>query len=85
MPRYDYHCPANGRTIEVSHSMAESLTTWGDVCDRAGIDAGDTPPTAEVARPVNRTVGVLAGAGDSGMDAMPEGPCGPGGCPCFPG
>ncbi len=81
MPRYDYHCPANDRTVEVSHSMTETLRTWGELCRRAGIDAGGTPADAPVHRPVNRTVGVLAGGGD----AMPSGPCGPGGCPCFPG
>jgi len=84
MPRYDYHCPANGRTVEVSHPMSETLGTWGELCERAGVDPGNTPPSAEIARPVNRTVGVLAGAG-GGSEAMPEGPCGPGGCPCFPG
>ena len=82
MPRYDYHCPANDRTVEVSHSMSETLGTWGELCRRAGIEPGDTPADAPVHRPVNRTVGVLAGGGG---DAMPSGPCGPGGCPCFPG
>ncbi len=83
MPRYDYHCPANDRTVEVSHSMSETLGTWGEVCRRAGIDLGDTPAESPVHRPVNRSVGVLAGGG--GGEAMPSGPCGPGGCPCFPG
>ena len=82
MPRYDYHCPVNDRLVEVSHGMSETLRTWGDVCDRAGIDPGDTPRDAEVTRPVNRSVGVLAGGGAA---AISEGPCGPGGCPCFPG
>lgn len=83
MPRYDYHCPANDRLVEVSHGMSETLRTWGDVCDRAGIDPGDTPRDAEVTRPVNRSVGVLAGGG-GGAAAMPEGPCGPGGAPPGP-
>lgn len=82
MPRYDYHCPENGRTVEVSHSMQETLQTWSELCDRAGIDLGPTPAGAPVVRPINRSVGVLAGGGGA---AMPEGPCGPGGCPCFPG
>jgi hypothetical protein len=23
MPTYDYHCPANGRTVKVSHKLAD--------------------------------------------------------------
>ena len=40
MPTYDYHCPANGRVIEVSHKMAETVATWGDLCRRAGVPRG---------------------------------------------
>ena len=43
MPTYDYLCPANGRVIEVSHKMAESIATWGDLCRRAGIALDGTP------------------------------------------
>ena len=48
MPKYDYNCPANGRTIEVMHRMSERLTTWGEVCKCAGIEAGDTPADSPV-------------------------------------
>ncbi len=40
MPRYDYHCEANDRTIELVHSIAEVISTWGDVCRRAKINPG---------------------------------------------
>ena len=30
MPRYDYRCDANGRTLELSHGMNERVLTWGD-------------------------------------------------------
>jgi len=54
MPRYDYHCPANGRTVEVEHGWKERLLSWGEVCVKAGIDPGDTP----VGTPVLRLVGM---------------------------
>jgi predicted nucleic acid-binding Zn ribbon protein len=35
MPTYEYHCRANGRTVEVSHKLADRIRTWGDFCRRA--------------------------------------------------
>jgi predicted nucleic acid-binding Zn ribbon protein len=29
MPTYDYHCPANGRTVEVSHKLTDRIATCG--------------------------------------------------------
>ncbi|WP_333687329.1 zinc ribbon domain-containing protein [Methylococcus capsulatus] len=43
MPRYDYFCEANDSVVEVSHPMNDRLTTWGEVCERAGLAVGDTP------------------------------------------
>ena len=48
--RYDYFCEVNNKTVEVSHSMNESLYTWGELCERAGIDPGSTPSDAPVRR-----------------------------------
>jgi hypothetical protein len=48
MPRYDYHCEANGRTIEVRHGFDERVETWAQLCERAGESLGDTPPEALV-------------------------------------
>jgi hypothetical protein len=53
MPTYDYHCPANGRTIEVWHSFHTTLTTWEELCGAKGIDPGDTPLDA----PIERLIG----------------------------
>ncbi|GAB0150183.1 MULTISPECIES: zinc ribbon domain-containing protein [Marichromatium] len=50
MPTYDYRCDANDRVIEVSHRMSETLSTWGELCARAGIEPGDTAPEAPVHR-----------------------------------
>src|SRR5688500_2160783 len=50
MPIYAYFCAVNGETVEVVHPMKEDLSCWGDVCDRAGRSAGDTPREAAVER-----------------------------------
>lgn len=50
MPTYDYHCEQNARTVSVQHSMKEKISTWGDLCQRAGIEPGSTPANAEVER-----------------------------------
>lgn len=53
MPTYDYRCEANGKTVEVNHSMQTSLATWGDVCHASGQTLGDTDADAPVHRLAN--------------------------------
>jgi predicted nucleic acid-binding Zn ribbon protein len=48
MPTYDYYCEANGRTIEVAHTVNATLRTWGEVCYVAQIPLGNTDPLASV-------------------------------------
>lgn len=48
MPRYDYRCDLNGRTVEVSHPMSAHVDTWGELCALAGIDGGETPADTPV-------------------------------------
>jgi hypothetical protein len=48
VPRYDYHCASNGRTVEVRHGIHERLRTWGEICARAQEATGDTPADAPV-------------------------------------
>ncbi|HFD78927.1 MAG TPA: zinc ribbon domain-containing protein [Gammaproteobacteria bacterium] len=50
MPTYDYQCESNGRVVEVRHRMNETLSTWGELCEKAGIEPGDTPKDAPVQR-----------------------------------
>lgn len=50
MPTYDYRCDANGRVVEVQHRMSEDLKTWGEICERAGIDLAGTDANAPVHR-----------------------------------
>ena len=46
MPAYYYFCEANGRTVEVTHTIDATLKTWGEVCYVAQIPLGDTDPLA---------------------------------------
>ena len=48
MPTYDYLCEENGRQVEVRHRMSEEIHDWGELCEKAGIDCGDTPANAPV-------------------------------------
>ena len=50
MPLYEYHCDANGETVEVTHPLEETLSIWGEVCYVAQIALGDTDPSAPVRR-----------------------------------
>lgn len=50
MPIYEYRCAANERTVEVRHGMAEELRTWGELCERAGLEPGDVRPSEPVER-----------------------------------
>lgn len=50
MPVYNYHCATNGTSMEVQHSIVEDLKTWGEVCEKCGVDPGATPAEAPVER-----------------------------------
>ena len=75
MPTYDYLCEANGQVVEVNHPMSDTLSTWGELCERAGLEAGDTPADAPVQRLA--TGGQVVKSSSLG-DAAP--PCAAGGC-----
>ena len=76
MPTYDYRCDANGRVLEVSHRMSESISTWGDLCQRAGVAPGETPPDSPVHRLA--TGGNVISSSNLGSGSAPA--CGAGGC-----
>ena len=77
MPTYDYRCETNGRVVEVNHRMNEKLENWGDLCAKAGIEAGDTPMDSPVTRMA--TGGNFIG-GNLGSGSAPLPPCASGGC-----
>lgn len=78
MPTYEYHCPTNGRTIEVWHSMRETLTQWGELCERAGLEAGGTPRQAAIQK--NITTGMLLNKPGSKTSHSGGSCCGDSGC-----
>lgn len=80
MPTYDYRCDFNGRTLEVRHAMSESLSTWGELCARLGIDPGATPETEPVRRLI--TGGIVINSENLGSGTAP--PCETG-APCCGG
>jgi hypothetical protein len=75
MPTYDYVCEANGRRVEVSHKMSEVIRSWGELCELARIEPGDTPREAAVKK-------LISGGAIIASSALsnPEPSCGTGGC-----
>jgi hypothetical protein len=69
MPVYEYLCPENGQTVEITHSITESLKTWGELCKAAGLDTGKTPKNSPVER-LLFVPGVSSPAGDSKLKEM---------------
>jgi len=76
MPTYDYRCEANDRVVEVMHRMSEQMNTWGELCEKAGIEPGDTPVDTPVVRMA--TGGNFIASSGGGADPAPA--CPPGGC-----
>ncbi len=77
MPRYEYRCEDSGQTVEVEHAMSERLGTWGELCQRAGIEPGSTPASAPIEKVIS-----LPAIGGAKTQSGP-GPCGSG-CGCHP-
>jgi len=69
--------------VEVSHRMAEHLSTWGELCSRAGIALGRTPADAPVSKLMSASA--VVSRGNLGST---ERPCDTGmacgGCACNP-
>lgn len=53
MPVYDYFCPTNNQKLEVWHSINENVTTWGQLCNLAQCDLGNTPADTPVKRMIS--------------------------------
>jgi len=79
MPTYDYYCESNDRTIEASHKMSERLANWGELCERAGIEPGDTPADAPVRKLISGPAIIGANAGHDELPACASGGCCSGG------
>ncbi|MEM1108544.1 MAG: zinc ribbon domain-containing protein [Planctomycetota bacterium] len=48
MPTYQYYCTDNHQTLEVIHGMTATVATWGELCDIAEHDPGNTPTDSPV-------------------------------------
>ena len=79
MPTYDYYCETNGRKIEVSHKMSETLSSWGELCSRASADQGDTPADTPVKRLISGAAIISGGRRSEPAPACATGSCCPGG------
>lgn len=76
MPTYDYLCEANGQKVEVSHKMSETISSWGELCNRAGRALGDTPQDTPVKRLISGAA--IIGSGNSRSEPLPA--CASGAC-----
>jgi len=82
MPTYDYRCEADGKIYEVRHPMAQTISTWGELCEVGQLDPADTDPQTPVSK-VLTTAGVVSSSAlkNPGVPpCMSGGGCSGGGC-----
>ncbi|MBQ61083.1 MAG: regulator [Gammaproteobacteria bacterium] len=84
MPTYDYRCVENDRILEVKHGMSHRVSTWGELCEMAGVDPGNTDQITPVVRLANggnvvRSSVLRNNSAPAGCD--PGNCCGGGQCP----
>jgi predicted nucleic acid-binding Zn ribbon protein len=75
MPTYDYLCADNGAKVEVFHKIDELLTSWGELCERAHIEPGDTPLEAPVRKLISSAAVVHSSALSNAEPACAAGGC----------
>jgi len=82
MPTYEYHCAANDKIVSVWHSMSSRITTWGELCEVAGLELEGIP----AATPVERLIsgGQIIGSANASAPATSM-PCGQARCGCSHG
>lgn len=76
MPTYDYHCANNGLVVEVNHKMNDTISTWGELCELANVDPGNTPANSPVKKLA--TGGQIVSSKNLGSPTAPacaSGPC----------
>jgi predicted nucleic acid-binding Zn ribbon protein len=69
MPVYEYHCPANGQSVEVVHPITDRLQTWGELCGASNHPLGDTAADSPVER-LLFAAGVCTPASNSKLKEM---------------
>jgi hypothetical protein len=78
MIQYQYFCSANQQTVDVRHGMKERLATWGEVCQRAGIELNGTPADAPVERLISGGLTAIVSGGtpsSQAANALPMAGC----------
>jgi hypothetical protein len=78
VPTYEYRCETNGRLVEVRHAMAERLSSWGELCQRAGISPGATDPAAAIEKLIS--AGFIHASASASEPACAAPGCGSGFC-----
>jgi len=48
VPSYDYYCELNDETVEVTHSIKDNISNWGELCYASQHPLGETDPLAPV-------------------------------------
>lgn len=79
MPTYDYFCAANGRKVEVRHSMRDELQSWGQLCELARLDPGETPLDSPVQRLISGGAFINSSSLSNPEPSCATGSCCPGG------
>ncbi|MCV6590471.1 MAG: zinc ribbon domain-containing protein [Marinobacterium sp.] len=82
MPTYDYRLELTGEVFEVKHRMSEKLYNWGELCEVAGVEPGETPVDSPVTR-ILSAVGVMKSSSLKNPQMPPcmsGGGCSGGGC-----
>ena len=80
MPTYDYVCPQNGQEVSVFHAMSTRVATWGELCDLASVDVGETPPHSPVKRMIG--TGFVLPQSSGQTSGGEDGCCSGHGCSC---
>jgi len=81
MPTYDYRCEINGEVVEVNHRMNDVIATWGELCEKASVNIGDTPADSPVSRLATGGQVVKSGSlGEKNLPPCATGPCSGGAC-----
>ncbi len=70
MPTYDYRCEANEQVYEVKHAIAQTVSTWGELCEVADIDPQGIPAETAVKKLIS-TAGVVKSSSLKNPEAPP--------------
>ena len=70
MPRYDYYCDDNDRTVEVVHPIATRLQHWGELCEAANIEPGKTDLESPIRKIITTAPMANTPTGNAGLKEM---------------